>query len=487
MGVNMNNLNDEWQGVIKNFEAISSIPRCSGNEKEVSNYILEFANNHNCEVIQEESYNLIIRKKATPGYEKSPIVILQGHLDMVGVKDQGIIHDFSKDPIKLKLNSEYILAEGTSLGADNGIAIAYILTLIESKTIEHPPLEFLLTTGEEVGMTGASKIDAENFKGKILINLDSEEEGKLLVSGAGAVTNIVKIPIVWMKNTYKENMYALKISGLKGGHSGLDINKGRANAIKLLARLLHVLTLETDIKIAEISGGGKANAIPNEAKVIVCVKPEEKKYFEDLINIHRGIIKKENELTEPDLEITTEVINDDINNVISKNTLSKIISLLTDIPNGVQSMSKVIKDLVQSSTNVGIVSTSSNEFSVISCVRSSDRSLKSNIVEEISTIAKNFGGKVENEGDYPEWKYREESYIRGLCEKVHKKLFDKKPEIYALHVGIECGILKDRIGDLDMISIGPNIYDVHTTKEKLDIKSAERTWNFIKEVLKEIR
>ncbi|WP_427340147.1 aminoacyl-histidine dipeptidase [Caloranaerobacter sp. DY30410] len=477
----------EPKAVFKYFEEISRIPRGSGNEKKISDYLVSFAKNHNLEVIQDDALNVIIKKGGTLGYESSPTVILQGHMDMVCEKDKEVEHDFEKDPLKLRVDGDFVRATGTTLGADNGIAIAYCLAILESNDIPHPPLEVVFTTEEETGMGGASALNPSNLKGKILINIDSEEEGKLLVSCAGGVRTRIILPIVKIQVDEKLNTYRIKVKGLKGGHSGMEIDKGRGNANKLMGRVLKDIQKTLKFYLANISGGAKMNAIPREAEAAILINPEDEQKLNEKIKYWNEILSNEFKSSDPDVNVELEKLNDNIDSVFSIETTEKVVDLLVMIPNGIQTMSMEIKGLVQSSTNLGVVAVKDNEVVFESAVRSSVRSLKYDIVSQTETVAKVIGAKFVTESDYPEWQYNPNSYIRKVFVKVYKDLYGKEPEITAIHAGLECGLFKEKLGDIDMISFGPNMYDVHTPNEHLSISSTKRTWDYLLAVLREIK
>lgn len=477
----------EPKSVFSIFEDMTQIPRCSGNEKKISDYLVNFAKERNLEVIQDKALNVIIKKPGTAGFENAPTVILQGHMDMVCEKNKATEHDFSKDPLKLRIEDDVIMATGTTLGADNGIAVAFALAILDSTDISHPPLEVLVTTEEETGMGGANNLDPSNLSGKILINIDSEEEGTFLVSCAGGIRNIVKIPIEWENANENLLPYAIKIRGLKGGHSGMEINKGRGNANKLMGRILNGLASSVTYHISEINGGAKMNAIPREADAVVLVNSNDKENLEIEIREWNRIIKNELKTADPDVNIELEYIDQKPEKVFSSETMNKVISALMLIPNGIQTMSMEIQGLVQSSLNVGVVTTDDKEVSLESAVRSSIKTLKQDIVNIIEIVAKQLDVKVTNESDYPAWEYKSDSYIRDVFVESYKRKYGKKPIITAIHAGLECGLFDEKLNNVDMISLGPNMYDVHTPDEKLSISSTQRTWEFLLEVLKSIK
>lgn len=473
--------------VFKYFEEISRIPRGSGNERAISDYLVNFAKKHNLEVIQDEALNVIIKKAATKGYESAPTVILQGHMDMVCEKNNGTEHDFEKDPIKLRVEGDFIKATGTTLGADNGIAVAYCLSILASSDIEHPPIEVLVTTEEETGMGGASSVKGENLSGKILINIDSEEEGELLSSCAGGVRN--KVSIKKKLEDKKEGFipYKLIVKGLKGGHSGMDIDKGRGNSNKIIGRILNDINSKMELYIAEINGGAKMNAIPREAEALIFIKEENRSDLHAIIKKWQDTLKNELRVSDAGVIIELEEVSIKLDRVFSKELTDKVIAILMLIPQGIQTMSMDIKGLVQSSTNLGVVTTEEDEITFESAIRSSVKSLKNSIVREIESICKVVGATMSLESDYPAWEYREDSYIREVFKNVYKDMYGSEPKVTAIHAGLECGILKDILGDIDMISFGPNMYDVHTPEEKLSISSTERTYSYFLEVLRQIK
>lgn len=473
--------------VFKYFEEISEIPRGSGNEKGISDYLVSFAKEHNLEVIQDASLNVIIKKPATPQYENAPIIILQGHMDMVCEKNTGTVHDFEKDPLNLRIDGDMVYATGTTLGADNGIAIAMALALLASKDIPHPALEMLVTTEEETGMGGAMGLDPKSIDGRMLINIDSEEEGKLLVSCAGGVRETISLPITWDK--VKENTIpcAVRIRGLKGGHSGMEIHKGRGNSNKIMGRFLSSLSEALDFNLVSLSGGAKNNAIPREADAVILIAPEHKGLLEESLNVWNNILKNEFKVSDPEVDLQLEVLDTKFEKAFSKETTEKAIDLLFIIPNGIQTMSMEIAGLVQSSTNLGVVVTTEKAVEYDSAVRSSIRSLKEDILNTTRIAAKVIGAGFETRSDYPDWQYDANSKIRRVFEKVYKDMYGSDPEIVAIHAGVECGLFKEKFGEIDMISFGPNLFDVHTPHEHMSISSVERSWNYLLEVLKEVK
>ena len=473
--------------VFFHFNEISKIPRGSGNEKEISDYLLNFGKNLGLESIQDEALNIIIKKPASKGYENAPTVIIQGHMDMVCEKNNDKIHDFKKDPIKLVVKDDYIYADGTTLGGDDGIAVAYAMALLEDDTIEHPALEILLTTDEEAGMSGAMALQPQYIDGKIVLNLDSEEEGKLLVSCAGGIRTKSTLNIEWINKKENTIEYNLVVKGLKGGHSGAEIHLGRGNSNKIMGRLLKTLTSELNLNLVSLNGGSKNNAIPREAVALVSVnKDDEKKLLEIVEKVCKDI-KEEFKVKDPGVNIEAIKSEEKINRVFSDESSNKTIDLLCIYPSGINTMSSEIEGLTESSTNIGVVTTHEDYVEYDSAVRSSVFSLREEIVQKIKCVTELVGGDFTSNSGYPEWAYKNDSKVREICKEVYSKMYGKEPEVVAIHAGVECGLFKEKLGDLDMISFGPNIFDAHTPNEHMSISSVERCWDYLLEVLKAIR
>lgn len=469
------------------FEEISKIPRCSYDEQRISNYLVNLGKNLGLEVIQDEALNVIIKKPAYKGYENSPIVILQGHMDMVGEKTNDSNHNFSKDPIKMEIDGDYIIARETTLGADNGIAVAMALAILESKDIPHPTLEVLITSNEESGMSGAEALSPSNIEGKILINIDSEEEGKILVSCAGGERNIITIPIEWKELSEKKELYELIVTGLKGGHSGMEINKSRGNANKIMGRILNTLNRSVDIDLCYIEGGSKSNAIPRYAKIIVGIPRSDIEETKGIISNIEKDLKFELNSSDKDIKLGINKIQNNRYRAFSKDTKEKIIASLMLLPNGVHSMSMDIEGLVESSNNVGVIKTVEDEIAIEISIRSSVGTLKSYISNQIRLLAEIMEIKWERLSSYPAWEYSKESYIRDIFKETYKDIYGKDIDITAIHAGLECGLFKEKFGDMDMVSFGPNMYGVHAPGEKLSISSTERTYELLLKVLERIK
>lgn len=470
--------------VFRYFEEMSEIPRGSGNEKGISDYLVRFAKEHGLDYVQDSALNVIIRKPATKGYENAPGIILQGHMDMVCEKNSEVQHDFLKDPLKLRIVGDRVMATGTTLGADNGIAVAMGLAILSSDEYQHPSIELLVTTSEETGMDGAMALDPKSVKGRTLINIDSEEEGKFLVSCAGGLTARVKIPTCKIKVENGFDAYRIQINGLKGGHSGMEIDKGRGNANKLMGRLLRTLSIDNDIRLVSLEGGSKHNAIPRQAEAVVMVSSDCVKDMEQVVQHMNEVLKQELRASDPQVNIVAERLSDMPAEMMTKESTINIINYLYLTINGVISMSMDIQGLVESSANLGVITCQHDYVEFISSIRSSVRSKKQELLDRITLTAQICGGDVSVESEYPEWAYRPESYIRPIFIEAYKKIYGSEPEITAIHAGLECGLFAEKFGDMDAISFGPNLYDVHTPNESMSISSVQRTWKLLIEALK---
>ena len=474
----MNIKNIESKEVFKWFEEISKIPRESGHEKEISDFLVEFAKERNFEVHRDSVNNVIIKKCGTAGYENKNVVIIQGHMDMVCEKTKDSKHDFRKDAIELIIEGDILRANGTTLGADDGIAIAMGLALLDSKNIPHPSIEFLATTSEETGMDGALAITGEHLNGKTLINIDSEEEGIFLVSCAGGLNTLTEFEI--KRENIKKDFECLKIeiSGLKGGHSGIEIHKQRANAIKILGRLLYAV--KKDINLAFIEGGAKHNAIAKNSEAIITTKNAEK--IKNILEELSKKIKNEYKTEDAQMQIKIEKI-ENIKECITKEISDNIIDFMNLAPNGVLYMSREISGLVQTSANNGVLKEENGKLIFTISIRSSLESSTEEIASIVEIASKKTNAKFEKVNWYPAWEFDKNSKIKDIALSVYKKMTGKDAKIEAIHAGLECGILKRVLPEVDMISIGPNLYDVHTPAEHLSISSVDRTWKFLKELI----
>ncbi|HKM00939.1 MAG TPA: aminoacyl-histidine dipeptidase [Sedimentibacter sp.] len=461
------------------FEEISKIPRDSGREMQISNYLLNLAKSKGWEVIQDEHLNIIIRKPATKGYEDAPTVMLQGHMDMVCEKNEGVDHDFSKDPIKLRVIDGHIYGTDTTLGADNGIAVAMALSVLDSD-LEHPSLEVLITTDEEKGMTGAANLDGSLFKSKYLLNIDSEEEGVFTSGCAGGSEIDFKIPLRY-KNT-KGKAYRISVKGLSGGHSGVDIHKEKGNANKILGRILYDLMDYVDL--VSIDGGSKTNAIPREANAVITINNFD--IANEKIEKWNGILKNELAFTDPTISVVLTDLNEETF-PLENEIFGKVLALINLIPVGVLSRSTAI-DLVISSNNLGVINSDEKYIRLYNHPRSSvETLLTNNFIPAMKQLAYQIGVEYEIGSYYPGWEYAKESKIRDICINVYKDMFKKEPFVGAIHAGLECGLLMGKIPGLDAISMGPDAHDAHSPNEHVSIKSVENVYNLLCEILKKIK
>jgi len=475
-------MNYEQHPVYKHFETISRIPHGSGNEKALSDYILRFARNLGLDAVQDEMNSLVIHKPATAGYENAPVVMIQGHLDMVCEKNRDTVHDFARDPLRLIVEGDWLRADGTTLGADDGVAIAMALTLMEDTTLAHPALEFVLTADEEVGLVGATALDAALLSGDVLINLDSGEEGVFLTSCAGGRKLDMFLPLAEEPAPAGYACAAIRVSGLMGGHSGIDINRGRGNAIKLLTQLLEALTQTTDVHLAYISGGAKDNAIPREAEAVVLVPGDAREAL--FANVSAANEKARAAYTASDPLVTIAVLAAETPGaVIDKPSAKRLLDVLTAIPSGVLAFSQAFPDLVETSNNLGVVQTEHGAAHIVCALRSSVTAQKQALEASLRALAETAGAAVEIHGDYPGWAHNPESKIRRLFVETYEETTGKKATLLAVHAGLECGLLAEKRPGLDMIALGPDMYDIHSPIERLSISSLLRTWDLLVTVL----
>ena len=475
--------NCEPKRVFYYFEELCKIPHGSGNTKQISDYLVSFAKEHGLEYVQDEMNNVVIYKPATEGYEDAPAVILQGHMDMVCEKRPDVDHDFTKDPLNISVKDGYVTANGTTLGGDDGIAVAYGLALLESKDLAHPALEVLITVDEEIGLLGAEGFDCSVLKGKRLINLDSEAEGSLWISCAGGLSGISTIPV--QRVEAEGQKAAVKITGLMGGHSGAEIDKKRANANVLMGRFLYSLQQETAYEIISLAGGQKDNAITREAdaellvedinSVKACAEKLQKGFREEYAGTDEGITV---EIT--DLGVASA-------KVLHPTSREKVLFFLMEVPFGIQKMSGSIDGLVETSTNIGIVKLGEDEFLGSSSVRSSVEAAGAALSDKICYLTEFLGGEYTVQGAYPAWEYRKDSPLRDQMVEVYEEMYGEKPNVVAIHAGLECGLFYKKIEGLDCVSLGPNMKDIHTSEEVLDIASTERVWKYLVKVLESLK
>lgn len=466
------------------FEDICNIPHGSGNLDGISSYLAKFAEDRGLFYIRDASNNVIMVKEATEGYEAVEPIILQGHMDMVAVKKSDCDINLEKDPLRVKIDGDFIYAEGTSLGGDDGIAVAYILAILDSDDIAHPRIEAVITTDEEVGMEGATAIDLSMLKAKRMLNIDSEEEGILLTSCAGGMRTDCHIPIRTETNQ-SGILINVTVGGLLGGHSGTEINKEHANAIKLLGITLQQILKKVPFRLVTINGGEKDNAIPREASAVLWIEEEQKEAFMGELTQIENAEKNENKSKEKQLFIKASASECQSAMVFDKASTDKVLAFLVLLPNGIMAMSADIEGLVESSLNVGILKTNAAEVVASSAIRSAIESAKYKINLQIETLAEIFGGYIETHGEYPGWQFNPDSKLRADMVRIYKEMYGKDVKVEALHAGLECGIMIAKIPGLDCVSFGPDIFDIHTTEERLSISSASRMWEYLLEILRQ--
>ena len=467
------------------FEQICKIPHGSRNEKAISDYIRDWAQGQGLAVVQDDLHNLIIKKPASAGYEAAPAVIIQGHTDMVCEKNADVEFDFFKDPLDIYVDGDYIKARGTTLGADNGIAVAMAMAILADNTLEHPPLEIVLTSVEEAGMDGAKAIDASHLAAKRLINVDLGEEGIFLSSCAGGCYVYVKLDLEYQPMPSGDfAAYKLFVGGLQGGHSGIDIDKERGNSNRILARALDAV--KTPYFLSYVDGGSKTNAIPREAFAIVRVKKDEAgKLKQEVAEIDKAV-KADYAHSDAGVFITAEEVTCD-GQIFAEETKKNAIALMLTIPHGVDHMSASLPGLVETSNNLGVVKIIDGVLDIPCAVRSSSESRKWVLARRITVIAEAFGAKCETSEGYSGWQYSPQSELRDIFTAAYAKKFGKEASVVAMHAGVECGIFADKIDGIDMIALGPEMHGIHTPEEKLSIGSTERTYGFLLDVLKSMK
>ena len=471
----------EPKAVFHYFEDICAIPHGSYNTKQISDYLVDFAKKHELRYIQDSLNNVILFGDGTPGYEDHAPVIIQGHMDMVCVKDPDCTKDMATEGVDVTHNGEFVYAEGTSLGADDGIAVAFALALLSDKSIPHPPLEVVITVDEETGMEGASGIDLSMLKGRKLLNIDSDEEGIFNVSCAGGVKSTVHLPV--QRRAVYGPCVRLTVEGLKGGHSGAEIHKPLANANKVMGEFLGRIQQIMPVCITKLTGGEKDNAIPSFCQVTMVALGM---YIERINDIAEQLQK---EIRENYDEPGAIVRGDDVDalggNALTTEDSAKVIALMNALPNGIQSWSRDIEGLVQPSLNMG-VATLSEELQLTFALRSSVNQEKEDLKKKVEEVAAFYGASCTHKGDYPAWEYKKDSDLRDTMVRVYEEMYGKKPGVFAIHAGLECGLLSEKIPGLDCVSLGPQAYDIHTPRERLNIASTQRFWQYLQEVLKNL-
>jgi dipeptidase D len=475
----------DYKKIFHYFTEISAIPRGSKNNTAISNYLAEFAKTRGLEYIQDEYENVVIIKEASKGYENAPVVMIQGHMDMVCEKTSDSNHDFLTEGLELLVDNDYIHADRTTLGADNGIAVAYALAFLDDETLQHPRIEAIFTTDEEVGMEGAIGLDVTPLKGKYLINVDSEDEGSLLISSSGGLTGTCELPI----NRVSGNGLKVKltISDLQGGHSGAEIHKNRTNATKLMGRLLFELRESVGYGLIEMKGGQKDNAIPRDSFAEICINPEDLENFTKAVEDLSLKYKNEFKTSEPHLAIHVQNLSEGTFECLHPTSFEKVLFMLVNSPNGVQVMSSNIPGLVESSLNLGIFHMDTDKAVFCFSVRSSVNSYKQYLAGRLNYMASFLGGEFYVRGQYPAWEYKKDSKLRDHLFKVFVEEYGYEPKLEAIHAGLECSFFAEKIPGIDIVSLGPDMYDIHTPKEKLSISSAVRVYKYLEKVIEGLK
>ena len=473
------------QAVWKYFEEISQIPRCSKHEDKIRQYLIDFAKTHNFGYKTDKAENVVISKPATTGMEDKSIVVLQSHMDMVCEKNSDVDHDFSKDPIKFARNGNILTADGTSLGADDGIGIATTLAILDDSTIAHGPLEGLFTVDEETGLTGAFALGHDMLKGRIMLNIDSEDFGVITIGCAGGGNSTIKLPITHERTSSDLISYALKIYGLRGGHSGVDIGEQRGNAVKILTRLLWKTMHDNALYLGTIDGGDKHNAIPREATATIAVKQQDAKAVRKLLEEEIKAIQEEVKSIDPKLSLDITK-TDNPTSLIDKPSTTSVVHLLHALPHGVDKMSYDISDLIETSTNLATVKDKDSEIEILLSTRSSIMTALQDFRDRIYAIAIQAGATIEEDEPYPGWKPDLDSKLLKESKQLFKDMYGKEPKVEAIHAGLECGIIGEKYPGMDMISIGPTIKYPHSPEEQVHIDTVDKFYKYILKMLENI-
>ena len=472
----------EPKGVFHYFEAMCAIPHGSTNTKQISDWLMDFAAQRKLEAYQDDMNNVVIIKEATPGYEQAEPVIIQGHMDMVCEKAPDCTKDMETEGLDLAVEGDTVYAKGTTLGGDDGIAVAMALAILDSKDLCHPRLEVVITVDEEIGMLGAVGLDVSMLRGRRMLNLDSEEEGVFTVSCAGGNTTRCTLPI--RREAFAGQTMTITVGGLRGGHSGVEINKGLGNACMLLGRALTACGKKAELRVISADGGLKDNAIPREAVAIISTSDVQA--VKAVCAQLDAAFKNEYSLTDGDVFLKAEEGQTD-KLPLDGDSTRRLLALLTCAPNGIQAMSAGIADLVQTSLNLGILSTGEDEVVASFCVRSSVESQKQMLVERLETLMDILGGTTAVAGDYSGWQYRPDSPLRDLLVEVFTQQYGHAPKIEAIHAGVECGIFAGKLPGLDCVSFGPDLTEIHTCRERMHIASVQRLWAMVLETLKRMK
>jgi len=471
--------------VWKHFDEIRKIPRCSKHEEKIRDHIIDFAKKQNLEYKTDKVGNVVIKKPATSGMENKKTVVLQGHMDMVCEKNSDIDFDFSKDPIQLKLDGDILTADGTTLGADNGIGLAISMAILEDKDIKHGAIEALFTVDEETGLTGAFAMESDMLTGDILLNLDSEDFGVITVGCAGGGDSQIKLPFKTQPINGNLESFNIKISGLRGGHSGVDIHEQRGNAVKILTRMLWKAKDDCKFYISEIKGGDKHNAIPREAYAKISIdKNDKEKLISTLKNEEKKILEEIKPI-DPKFKADIDNINK-LHTTLTNDSQAKLLNLLHGLPHGVDKMNYDIPTLVETSTNLATVNFNENKVQIGMSTRSSLMTELQDFRDRIRATAELSGAKVEEDDPYPGWKPNLDSKVLELSKKIFKDMYNKEPVVEAIHAGLECGIIGEKYPGMDMISIGPTIKYPHSPEEQVHVSTVDKFYKYVLKILEEV-
>ena len=477
--------NLEPKNVWKQFDEIRKIPRCSKHEEKIREYVLNFAKENGLKSKIDKTGNVVISKPSSSGMENKPTVILQGHMDMVCEKNSDVDFDFTKDPIKLKLNGDILTADGTTLGADNGIGLAISLAILGDKNLKHGPIEALFTVDEETGLTGAFAMESDMLTGKILLNMDSEDFGVVTVGCAGGGDSKIELPFKTRPINGNLESLLVKVSGLRGGHSGVDIHEQRGNAVKILTRMLWKVKDDYKFYISELKGGDKHNAIPREAYAKISVDKSEKNNFITTLKKEEENILEEIKPIDPKFKVDVEDV-DKMKTTMTDESQDNLLNLLHGLPHGVEKYSYDIPDLVETSTNLATVSFNEKNVQIGMSTRSSIKTALQDLRDRIRATAELSGANVEEENPYPGWKPNMDSKILALSKKTFKEMYGKDPKIEAIHAGLECGIIGEKFPGMDMISIGPTIKYPHSPEEQVHVSTVDKFYKYVLKLLEKI-
>jgi dipeptidase D len=476
--------NLEPKAVWKHFDRLAATPRASTKEAAARDYVLSIAAKQSLETVQDAAGNLVVRKPARPGREGAPMALLQGHLDMVCEKNEGTAHNFDTDPIKVVRDGDWLKADGTTLGSDNGVGVAAALAVMESTDIAHGPLEFAFTIDEETGLTGAAEFPGGLLKSKYFLNLDNEEKGTLCIGCSGGVKTTARRKVT-LRPAGAGSAWRIKVSGLKGGHSGVDIHQGRGNALRILGGVLQVLLDRVPIEIAAINGGSAQNAIPREAAAVVLADPTKEGELKKLVSTAENGYRTDLGDFDSGLQITVEKAERP-EKVFDAADAKQTVALLATLHHGVLAMSPDVPGLVQTSTNLATVTTKGDVVEVVTSQRSAIESSMMSAARMVATICGLAGFEAQHAGKYPGWKPEPSSEIVRKCQEVHKKLFGEPAKLIAMHAGLECGVIGEKYPGMEMISFGPTIVGPHSPNERVEISSVADFWNYLKLVLESV-